>query len=121
MQIDYAKIDKTIALRVDKFDEIQDMFGFRGGKCFGEIPRYSMEWVHAMHALEALRYTDEFCCIRIHSDYSYVWTVELVKSGSERHVPCARIDGFESGPLSVCLAILVALGHKEEEFLLEDD
>lgn len=82
------------------------------------VPHYSSEIADAMEVFEHLRQSGKWCCLKISSDYAYVWDVILVQSSLSKgwqpgvteepaHEPTVVVSS-EYLPLAICLAALKA-------------
>lgn len=77
-------------------------------------PKYSTNITEAMKIIDKLRNSGEFCCLKMDSDYHYLWTVSLTYSedlrpngrGSNSVHTTDIIINHESLPMAICLAAL---------------
>ena len=81
----------------------------------GPPPRYSTDIAAAFEIVEKLRESDHWCCLDLHSNYSYAW--EFILRVDEDHDPEAPHGGrkvsargiAETAPLAICKAALKAV------------
>lgn len=81
------------------------------------LPSYSEDLAAAMEVFQKLRESHKYCCLKIVSDYNYVWSISLTKvqpwprdkdaEGNDpyKHEPSVYVTE-ESLPLAICLAAL---------------
>jgi len=75
------------------------------------VPSYSTEISAAWSVLEKLRQGFRWCCIDIHSNFHYQWTVSLIRndeSENATHTPLIT-ESAESAPSAICAAALRAV------------
>lgn len=77
-----------------------------------KIPKFSTKIKPALKIVQVLRECSAWCCIDIHSDYHYVWTVRLTPAEGKdaegyEHKPKISITD-ESLPMAICKAALAA-------------
>lgn len=80
------------------------------------LPNYCENLLDAFAAIEKLRNSHRYCCIKFDSDYNYVWDVSLTYGlNLESHLPHITTEA-ETLPLAISVAILVALDIEKEPF-----
>lgn len=75
-----------------------------------EAPGYAQHWDCMEDLFKHLRNTMKYCCIKLSSDYNYVWVATFIRADDENHEPCAYANNEESGPKAFAVAALVAEG-----------
>jgi len=77
----------------------------------GGLPQFSSRPIYALTVWQKIRDTNEFCCLNINSDYSYIYRIELIKedlTGKSKHEPCVIVED-EDFCVAICKAALLGM------------
>lgn len=128
MKISSAQINEMVAVKVMAWHRVQhgrfldwmdgdQRTGFYERTDGGEVEERN-HWnpaediACAFQVVEKLRQSGEYCCIDIHSDHNYSWSVSMkLATDGIKHDPIARTSD-ESLPLAISLAALRAVGEE---------
>jgi hypothetical protein len=117
--LDWMVAEKVMGYKVQETDDCngEDNLWIDPANAL-ELPFYSTNIHSAMEVFTKLRNSGKWCCLKIDSDYNFIWYVKLtrteLKDENPNHDTTIWEQDEESLPLAICRAALKAVEYEEK-------